>query len=222
MKVWIVIPAYNEEKTIGSVIDSLKREGWKNIIVVNDGSRDRTAEIAKSKGVVVVSHPKNMGLGAALRSGLSKALELGADIAVTFDADGQHDASDVKKLVKAANHADLVIGYRQMVNIPLNKKVGNFVLNLITRMLGGPFTDSQSGLRALNRRALRAIKITCERYAVSSEILIRARKAGLKISAVPTICRFSEYSRAKGTTIASGIRILFHLLKLRASMLSEF
>lgn len=220
MNVWICIPAYNEERTIGDVIDSLRKEGWKKIIVVNDGSVDRTAEIARSKGAVVVSHQKNMGLGAALRSGLSKALELGAEIAVTFDADGQHDASDVKKLVEAANHADLVIGYRQMVNIPLNKKIGNFILNVITGILGGPFTDSQSGLRALNRRALQTIKITCERYAVSSEILIRARKAGLRISEVPTICRFSEYSRAKGTTIASGIRILLHLLRLRATMIS--
>jgi len=220
VNIWIVIPAYNEEKTIGDVIDSLKEKGWKNIIVVNDGSKDRTAEIAKSKEAVVISHPKNMGLGAALRSGLSKALELGADIAVTFDADGQHDVSDVKKLVEAANHADLVIGYRRMIDIPLNKKIGNFVLNVVTRVLGGPFTDSQSGLRALNRRALQKIKITCERYAVSSEILIRARKSGLRISEVPAICRFSEYSKKKGTTIASGIRILLHLLRLRAFMIS--
>jgi len=218
LKVWIVIPAYNEEKTIGEVIDSLRREGWKNIIVVNDGSTDRTEEIARSKKAVVVSHPRNMGLGAALRSGLSKALELGADVAVTFDADGQHDAGDVGKMVEAAERSDLVVGYRRMIGVPLNKRLGNFLLNVITKILGGPLTDSQSGLRAMNRRALRVLKITCDRYAVSSEILIRAKRAGLRISSVPVLCRFSDYSRRKGTTIASGVRILIHLLKLRATL----
>jgi len=186
--------------------------------VVNDGSTDRTEEIARSKKAVVVSHPRNMGLGAALRSGLSKALELGADVAVTFDADGQHDAGDVGKMVEAAERSDLVVGYRRMIGVPLNKRLGNFLLNVITKILGGPLTDSQSGLRAMNRRALRVLKITCDRYAVSSEILIRAKRAGLRISSVPVLCRFSDYSRRKGTTIASGVRILIHLLKLRATL----
>ena len=218
MKVWIVIPAYNEEKTIGGVIDSLRAEGWNNIIVVNDGSTDRTGEIAGSKGAVVVTHTRNTGLGGALRSGLAKALELGADVAVTFDADGQHDAGDVRRLVAAAREADLVIGRRIMIGVPLNKRLGNFILNVITRLLGGPYTDSQSGLRALSRRALERIRITCNRYAVSSEILIRARRAGLRVVDVPAVCRFSSYSKAKGTTIASGIRIAVVLGRMRASL----
>lgn len=218
MKVWIVIPAYNEERTIGGVIDSLLAEGWENIIVVNDGSTDRTEEIARAKGAVVVSHRKNMGLGGALRSGLAKALELGADVAVTFDADGQHDARDVRRLVAAAREADLVIGRRIMLGVPLNKRLGNFILNVITRLLGGPLTDSQSGLRALSRRALERVRITCNRYAVSSEILIRAKRVGLRIAEVPAVCRFSNYSKAKGTTIASGIRIAVDLVRMRASL----
>ncbi|MEM2878879.1 MAG: glycosyltransferase family 2 protein [Candidatus Hadarchaeales archaeon] len=216
MNVWIVMPAHNEERSIGSVIEALHREGWRNIIVVDDGSVDRTGEIARQKGAVVVRHRRNMGLGAALRTGLGKAVELGADCAVTFDADGQHDPKAVRALVEALGGNDLVIGQRQFVNPPLHKRLGNFVLNFITLMLGGILTDSQSGMRAFNRRALGSIRIRSDRYEVSSEIVIQARRRDLRIGEVPVRCFFTEYSRARGTTIASGVRIFFHLLALRA------
>lgn len=215
MKVWIVIPAYNEEKTIGRVIDGLNKNGWKGIIVVNDGSSDRTAEIAKAKKAIVVSHEKNMGLGAALRTGLSKAVELGADIAVTFDADGQHEPKDVKWLIAKIDGADLVIGARRFVGIPLNKKIGNFVLNMVTKLLGGPLVDSQCGLRAFGPRALEKIQIKSNRYVVSSEIVLQAALKKLRIKEVPVTCYFTPYSKARGTTIFSGIRIAVELLRLR-------
>ncbi|MEM2890541.1 MAG: glycosyltransferase family 2 protein, partial [Candidatus Hadarchaeum sp.] len=160
-------------------------------------------------------HRRNMGLGAALRTGLGKAVELGADCAVTFDADGQHDPGAVRQLVSVLEGHDLVIGQRQFVNPPLHKRLGNFVLNFITLMLGGILTDSQSGMRAFNRRALGSIRIRSDRYEVSSEIVIQARRKGLKIGEVPVNCFFTAYSKARGTTIASGIRIFFHLLSLR-------
>lgn len=216
MNCWIVMPARNEELSIGGVIDGLHREGWHNIIVVDDGSRDRTAEIARAKGAVVISHQRNLGLGAALRTGLGEALRRGADCAVTFDADGQHDPREVKKMVEAIDGADLVIGSRQLVNVPLNKRFGNFMLNLITRLMGGPLLDSQSGLRAFSRRALEIIKIRSDRYEVSSEIVINARRNGLRIKEVPVKCYFTDYSKARGTTIASGIRIFLRLIRLRA------
>jgi len=216
MKVWIVMPAYDEERSIGAVINALHREGWNNIIVVDDGSRDRTAEIARRKGAVVVRHGRNMGLGAALRTGLTKARELGADRAVTFDADGQHDPKAVRPLVEAVDGCDLVIGQREFVNPPLHKRLGNFVLNFITKMLGGILTDSQSGMRAFSRRALEVIRIRSDRYEVSSEIIVQARRKGLRIGEVPVRCFFTEYSKARGTTIASGIRISFRLLVLWA------
>ncbi|MGC8817068.1 MAG: glycosyltransferase family 2 protein [Candidatus Hadarchaeum sp.] len=215
MKVWIVMPARDEEFAIGGVIDGLQREGWRDIIVVDDGSRDRTAEIARAKGAVVVSHQRNLGLGAALRTGLEEARRRGADCAVTFDADGQHDPREVRKLVEAIDGADLVIGSRRSVNIPLNKRFGNFMLNLITRLMGGPLLDSQSGLRAFSRRALEAIRIRSDRYEVSSEIVINARRLGLRIREVPVSCYFTDYSKARGTTIASGLRIFFRLVRLR-------
>jgi glycosyltransferase involved in cell wall biosynthesis len=214
-KVWIVMPAYNEEKSIGKVLDALRAEGWSNVIVANDGSKDKTAEVASKKGATVVTHQKNMGLGAALRTGLQKAREIGADYAVTFDSDGQHDPKAVKGMVESLRDADFVVGQRCFVNVPIHKRLGNFGLNFITRMLGGILTDSQSGMRAFNRRALEKIQIKSNRYEVSSEIIIRAKQAKLKIKEVPVPCFFTSYSKARGTTIASGIRISIGLVKMR-------
>ena len=212
MKDWIVMPAYNEERSIGRVLDALKREGWRKIIVVDDGSRDRTAEIARSKGALVVCHEKNMGLGAALRSGLARGRKLGADCVVTFDADGQHDPKAVVSLVNALNNADLVIGVRRHLVIPLHKRVGNFGLNLITCLFSGILTDSQSGSRAFSKRALELIRIRSNRYEVSSEIIIQAKKRGLRLQEAPVKCFYTKYSKARGTTIASGIRIFWGLI----------
>ncbi len=214
---WIVIPAHNEAQSIGRVLGTLKRMGYNQIIVVNDGSRDRTAEIALSKGAVVITHEKNSGLGAALRTGLKEAFRRKAKAAVTFDADGQHDPNSIQSLVDALKDADLVIGVRRGGNMPVHKKLGNFGLDAITRMLGGPMIDSQSGFRAFGPKALKKIKISSNRYAVSSEILIRASLAGLKIRGVPIEAIFTDYSKARGTTIASGIKILLDLLKQRLS-----
>ena len=215
MKIWVVIPAYNEERNIGRVIDSLRAEGWRNLLVVDDGSSDRTAEIARRKGAEVLVHQKNLGLGAALRSGFRRALELGADAVVTFDADGQHDAKDVRRLVEALGEADAVIGVRKSLGIPLHKKFGNFALNVLTFMLTGIYTDSQSGSRALSRRALQKLVIKGNRYEVSSEIILRVSQMGLKWKEVPVTCYYPPHAKVKGTTILSGIRIFLKLLSLK-------
>jgi len=217
MNLWIVMPAHNEERSIGGVIDGLKHEGYGKIIVVNDGSSDRTAEVARSKGAVVITHESNRGLGAALRSGLEEARRRGAEAAVTFDADGQHDPKTIRELLAALNEADLVIGVRDRAEMPLNKRVGNFGLDLITHLFGGPLIDSQSGFRALNRRALEEIKIRSDRYEVSSEIMIQSKEKGLKVKGAPVRGIFTSYSKARGTTIASGIRIFWGLLRQRVS-----
>jgi len=210
------MPAHNEERTIGGVLDSLKREGWRNIVVVDDGSIDRTADIARSKGAVVVRHKRNMGLGAALRTGLATARKRGADRAVTFDADGQHDPKAVRRLVSALRGKDLVIGVRMHMGIPLYKRFGNFILDWITFLFSNVFIDSQSGSRAFNRRALEKIRIMSDRYDVSSEIIIQAKKRGLKIGRTRVKCFYTKYAKARGTTIVSGIRIFAGLIKLSA------
>jgi len=213
MEIWIVMPAYNEERSIGRVLDALKREGWRNIIVADDGSRDRTVKIARSKGALVVSHRQNMGLGAALRTGLNKARELGADCAVTFDADGQHDPKAVRALARAMDDVDLVIGVRRHLGIPFHKRVGNYILNLITYLFSGVLTDSQSGSRAFGKQALKLIRIRSNRYEVSSEIIIQARQKGLRLREAPIKCFYTKYSKARGTTIISGFKIFWALFK---------
>jgi glycosyltransferase involved in cell wall biosynthesis len=220
VEVWMVMPAHNEERTIGTVLDALKREDYSKVIVVDDGSKDRTAEIARKRGAIVISHPKNIGLGAALRTGLKAARERGADRAVTFDADGQHDPKSVRKLLEALDAGDLAIGVRQHLCIPLHKRVGNFGLNFITYLFSGVFTDSQSGSRAFDRKALEVINIKSDRYEVSSEIIIQARKHGLKLKEVPVKCFYTSYSKARGTTIASGFKIFLTLILQMARSIS--
>lgn len=215
--VWIVIPAYEEEQTIAPVIQGLKNEGYDQIIVVDDGSEDRTAEVARSKGAEVVRHERNRGLGAAIRTGLEEARSRNAEVAVTFDADGQHDPKNIRRLLRVLDGADFAVGVRERGQMPLNKRLGNTILDVITYFLGGEFTDSQSGFRAFGSRALKKVRIRSDRYSVSSEIIIQVKEKQLRFRSIPIKGIFTEYSKASGTTIASGIRILLNLLKLKVS-----
>ncbi|KXB05452.1 hypothetical protein AKJ50_00725 [candidate division MSBL1 archaeon SCGC-AAA382A13] len=219
--VWIIIPAYEEEKMIGNVIEGLKKEGYNQILVVDDGSQDKTAEIAKKKEAIVVSHRENSGLGASIRTGLKRARSRNAEIVITFDADGQHDPKEIKKLLNALNDADIAVGKRDRQEMPLNKRLGNAVLDLITHFLGGPLTDSQSGFRAFGPKTLEKIQIWSDRYSVSSEIIVQAGRKNLNFKDVPIKGIFTQYSKASGTTIASGIKIVIDLLKALALSIEE-
>ncbi|CAB49499.1 glycosyltransferase family 2 protein [Pyrococcus abyssi] len=218
MKTYIVMPAYNEEKTIGDVLDSLLRVfPRENIIVVDDGSRDRTREIAKSKGVHVVSHIINRGLGGALGTGIRYAVYKGAEIVVTFDADGQHIVEDALRVIKpvAEGKTDLAIGSRFKGNLnqmPLVKRVGNIALNLITAIFAFRYiSDTQSGLRAFSRNCASRVKITCDGYAVSSEIIVEASRKKCRIVEIPITAVYTEYSMKKGTNVIEGIKIALNL-----------
>ncbi len=190
MGVYIILPAFNEEQTIGRVITGLKHQGFRNIIVVDDGSTDRTSEFAKSEGAVVYRHIINRGLGGAIGTGLQAALNSGATTMVTFDSDGQHDPKDVRKVIRPIlnKKADVVIGSRMLnrKDMPWNKKLANSIGNLMTWLLFGVYiTDSQSGLRAFSREAAQKIEIKTNRMEVSSEILKEVKQNDLKIKEVP-------------------------------------
>ena len=224
LSTYVVVPAYNEEKTIGSVLEDLlryfKRE---EIVVVNDGSRDRTEEIARSYGVHVLNHLVNRGLGGALGTGFAYAVRKNARLVLTFDADGQHLIGDAIRVMKpvAEGRADFAVGSRlkgDTSEMPLIKKFGNFVLDAVTAVFAGKYvSDSQSGLRCLSGDCVRKIRITCDRYAVSSEIIIEASKAGCRIVEVPIKAVYTEYSMKKGTNVLEGVKIALNLLfdKLR-------
>lgn len=212
----IVIPAYNEEAKIGDVISDLARNGYENIIVVDDGSQDNTYKIAKSRKAEVYKHIINRGLGGALGTGIKAALMKNADIIVTFDADGQHAASDIKKLITPIieGKADVVIGSRLIKSdgMPFVRKIGNWGMNLITYIMFGIWTtDSQSGLRAFSRKAAEKISIKGNRMEVSSEMISEIGRRRLRFKEVPIKAIYTDYSLKKGQSNLNAFKILLKL-----------
>lgn len=219
-KILIVIPAYNEEKTIGKVIKDLKKKNYKNIIVVNDGSVDNTKKIVEKQNILLYNHMINRGLGGALGTGIKAALLNNADVIVTFDADGQHSVNDIKNLIKPIieKKADAVIGSRMLnpEGMPLIRKAYQWIANLITFLLFGVWTtDSQSGLRAFSRKAAEKIKIKTNRMEVSSEIVHEIGKNKLKFKEIPIKAIYTDYSLSKGQSFFTGIKTTFRLILRR-------
>jgi len=215
-KIWIVIPAYNEEKKIGEVVRKLKKTGF-NVIVVDDGSKDKTGKIARKNGARVYTHIINRGLGGALNTGISATIMNNADVIITCDADGQHSIEDIKKIAEEIEkgNADVVIGSRLVDSngMPLSRKIGNLGLNVITWILfGAYFSDTQSGLRAFSRAAAEKIKIKTNRMEVSSEIINEIKRNKLKLKEVPIKAIYTDYSLKKGQKNINGIRIVYKLL----------
>ncbi|MEM3400265.1 MAG: glycosyltransferase family 2 protein, partial [Candidatus Micrarchaeia archaeon] len=183
--------------------------------VVDDGSADGTAEIARRNGAVVVRLGKNNGVGRALRTGFEKALKDGAKWVITLDADGQHDPSLIPVFIEKAerNNLDVVFG-RRIGSMPLLKRFGNGVLNLIHRILFfGYVSDSQCGFRLLSRQAIERLALKSDGYEIISEIVVRTMIEGLRYGEVdiPSI----YFSKKKGTTVLHGVQIALHLLKWR-------
>lgn len=202
MKTYIVLPAYCEEKVIKKVIESIKKEGYNNIIVVDDGSSDNTYKEAKLTGVIVLKHPINRGKGAATQTGIDAAKLLNADIIVTMDSDGQHDPKDIKNLIKPIlnNKADVVIGSRMLTpkDMPKSRLIMNKIANLITYIFFGVMvSDSQSGFRAYNKKAYTSVYTYQDRYEFESEMLGQIKNAKLRIKEVPIKVIYTDYSKNK-------------------------
>ena len=218
MKVFIVIPAYNEEEHIGDVLTSCQHEGFSDLIVVNDGSADRTGEIAMQQGAIVVEHYINRGVGAATQTGIEAAKLLGADIVITMDADGQHTPKDISTILHPIidQTADIVIGSRFLEKnntIPLLRRFFNFFANIVTMILSGRYlTDSQSGMKGFNAIALKKITISANGYEFSSEIIREATYNKLRLSEVPVSVLYTSYSLSKGQNLATGIVTIFKLI----------
>lgn len=215
-KVIAVVPAFNEEKTIGKVIDKLKKV-VDEIIVINDGSIDRTQKIAEEKKVIVYTHLLNCGLGAALITGFKAALKRNADIVVTIDADGQHNPEDVPRLIKPIlkNEADFVVGARnfKLRSTPFLRLIYNYLANFITWLFFKvKVKDSQSGFRAFSRSALEKIKIESGRMEVSSEFFLEAKRNNFRIKEIPIESIYTKYSLSKGQGFFTGIKTFFRLL----------
>ena len=225
IKVAFILPAYNEATAIGGVIKSLKLELKKTIynyeiVVVDDGSKDNTAQVAHVSGAHVIRHILNTGSGGATATGLSYAQQNNFDIAVTLDADGQHDPIDTIEGIKQIQKrkCDLLIGSRLIDSTGMSrvKILGNKGLSFITYLLFGiNVTDSQSGLRVYSKKALDKLKWKTSGYEFCSEMLWRARQIRLDIQEYPIKAIYTEYSSAKGQNNWNAFNIIKSLLKRR-------
>ncbi len=199
--VLVLIPAYNEGKVLSSVIKSVQKEGWKHILVVDDGSTDNTYKEAKQAKATVLRLAINRGKGAAVKTGFSAAKKLGVDIVVTIDADGQHNPKDIQRLVdKIIEGNDVVLGVRNFDerHIPRLKALGNKIGNVFTWMLYGLWvSDSQSGIRAYNKKAIHSIIIYNDRYEFESEIVREIARTKLSFSEISITVRYSVYDQNK-------------------------
>jgi glycosyltransferase involved in cell wall biosynthesis len=182
------MPAYNEEKYIGSVILQA-RQFADEVVVVDDGSSDHTAQVARLAGATVVQHERNSGYGATVQTVLAEAKKRNPDVLVLLDADGQHNPEEISSLVNAIyDGSDVAIGSRQKhsENIPAYRKFGQNIISYFTRVLSrSTLSDTESGFRAFSRKAINVLEPKERGMAISAETISEATAKGLKIAEVP-------------------------------------
>lgn len=214
----IVLPAYNEAEVIREVIREIQKHLDCSIYVIDDGSTDNTAQAAREAGAQVVRHPINRGAGAACMTGILLARRGNWPYVAFMDADGQHQAKD---LLRMYNHlqeecADLVIGSRfmeQQGGIPGIRRFYNQIANLLTNAFcKNSYSDTQSGFRLLNERAITQIELFQDEFSYCSEMIIQAEQEDLVIAECPISVRYTEYSMRKGQDLQVGIMTAFHFM----------
>lgn len=231
LRVCVILPAYNEalviKQVIKNIILQLNKTGYEfEVVVINDGSKDNTSREALSAKAMVINHILNTGAGGATATGLSYAERNNFDLAVTMDADGQHDIEDVicgLDLMQKSN-TDLLIGSRLIDKTGMSrvKVIGNKGLSFITMILFGiKSTDSQSGLRIFSRSALEQLRWKTSGYEFCSEMLWRAKQLNLKIDEYPIKAIYTDYSISKGQNNWNAINIIKSLLRRRIVELFE-
>lgn len=217
---WVIIAAYNEERSLGAVLDGLAGLGVQ-VVVVDDGSTDQTARVALEHPVLLARHACNLGQGAALQTGISLALRSPeARFIVTFDADGQHSADDIPRLVEPvrAGSCDVCLGSRftaggKALNISVQKRVLLFLALTLTRLMTGlKLTDTHNGLRAFSREAAARLNITQDRMAHASQILSQIAANRLRYREIPVTVTYSAYSVSKGQGVLDGINVLWEIV----------
>jgi len=184
-----VIPGYNAANTIGPLVQQIKTLGFE-AIVVDDGSIDRTAQIATDAGALVISHIRNQGKGRALRTGFAAALQAGYEVVITMDSDGQHDPREIPRLLEhaAVSEAPLVVGNRLVNNqtMPRTRRWTNRVMSLLTSWLARQhIPDSQCGFRVIHRQVLERVSLSSNRFEIETELLLGAARLGWSVASVP-------------------------------------
>jgi glycosyltransferase involved in cell wall biosynthesis len=218
--VWVLIAAYNEATVIAGVVEDLRRH-YPDVVLVDDGSKDNTGRLAAAAGAVVVTHPINLGQGAALQTGLTYALRAGARFVVTFDADGQHRPEDIAVLLRAlqTQAADYALGSRFLgasEDMPLSRRLLLHAATIFTRVTTGlRLSDTHNGLRAMTWRGAEAIQLRQNRMAHASEILHQIAESRLKCIEAPVTIAYTEYSLSKGQRLGDAVNILIDLFARR-------
>jgi len=219
MKTLAAIPAWNQEMRVASIVH-LTKGHVDAVLVINDGSNDRTAKLAEMAGAIVLNHDVNKGYGGALKSCFHYAKENGYDAMVILDSDGQHDPDQIPAVFRPVidQSADISIGSRFLdsdVDVPRYRKVGIGVITKLTNTASGnglAIKDSQSGFRAYSKRAIEAIEIFENDMGASVEILLQANKHGLKIAEVPISINYDEDSSSQNP-VGHGLRVVGSIVR---------
>lgn len=215
MRTLIVVPAFNEQRTIAKVVTSLRAKGFSDVLVVDDGSTDETVSEVLKTGANLVTHPINIGQGAALETGNEYARRNGYEAVVHFDGDDQHDVADIVVALQKLETGtyDVVLGSRFLKGntVPFFKRYFILPFGRIVNFLftGVWLTDAHNGFRALGKNALEKIRITQSGMAHNSEIVAAIKKNNLRFVEIPVTITYHEF----GQGVAGGIRVLLDLLK---------
>ena len=188
MNIFIVIPTYNEARTIGPIVSELDKRGFR-VVVIDDGSSDNTVVAANKAGAELIVHAGNAGKGRCIREGLDYAFENNCEAAITMDGDGQHSLGDVDKFIEEYKRsgADLILGNRlhNPKKMPFIRRCTNLVMSfIISFVITERVRDSQCGYRFISRKGIEKMKLTTVRYEIESEMLIEAKRRGLMMSSV--------------------------------------
>ncbi|AEG17224.1 glycosyltransferase family 2 protein [Methanobacterium paludis] len=223
MKLITIIPAYNEEVAIKNVVETAL--AYSDVLVVDDGSTDRTSQLAKEAGAEVFKHPQNEGKGAAIKTGLKTGLEHGYNTFVVLDGDGQHDPNDIPSLTSAINGAEVVIGSRFKKNlpenIPIQRKLSNAITTKFMRYVTGyTLTDSQCGFRAISNDAAKLfLDIKYDDYVYESEMFYVASKNNITIEEASISCKYGD--EKSYVTWRSVLNYIFFILMILLRKLKE-
>ncbi len=221
MRTLLIIPAFNESGAIQGVIHAARTHFDGDIAVIDDGSEDDTGALARAAGAIVLQHPCNLGIGAAVQTGFLFGLSRGYDYVVRQDGDGQHDAAQISRLLEVlqAGDADIVVGSRFLARegfqSTLVRRAGIFILGIVSRLVGARVTDPTSGYWAVNRRALTVLARSHPDDYPETEALVMASRAGCRVREVPVIMYARIAGRSSIGTLYSG----FYMLKVVLALL---
>ncbi|NWF93014.1 MAG: glycosyltransferase family 2 protein [Syntrophaceae bacterium] len=224
-RVLVIIPAYNEEGAIREVVQGVKNHLPRaDVLVVNDGSRDRTSDIARENGALVLDLPFNLGIGGAMQAGYKYAFQKGYEVAIQVDGDGQHDPKEIPKLLNALEEreVDMVIGSRFIGDSEFKssrmRRIGISIFSrVISWIVGQKITDPTSGFRAANRKAIQLFSFDYPQDYPEPEVLVLLHQYGLKMAEVP----IGMSKRYAGESSITRVRSIYYMIKVLLAILVD-